>query len=105
MTIDNFDFNIIADLEQIDITELPQSIADCYNSLCKYAKPEKTETSICYERCESDSRISLYVTMYSDGGDIYSTYFDEGKDFNLSDTEREALSSKMMELARQSRTA
>lgn len=105
MKIEELEFNITAEFEQSEIYELPQGMVDCYNGLCKYTKPEKAETSVCYEINDLRSRVSMYITVYSDYGEFYSTYFDEGKDFNLSDTEKEALISKMMELAIQSRTA
>lgn len=82
-----------------DIKQLPKTMQDCYNGLCKYAKPDSIEEIslqwICNDKIEC---FCLFFACRSEVNDFFTVVFDEGEDYILTEQERTTLRNMYVEL-------
>lgn len=95
MKLESLDISLMIGVSQDEAQTLPTSIVNCYNNLCKYAKPDSTDIGISYDNCKN--KIELYVTLICELQDGYVTHFTEGEDFELTADERTAVINIMMD--------
>lgn len=95
MKLDDFNLDMSVKIEQNEICKLPHNMQNCYEYLCKYAKPSELFVGATCD--EIGNNIALYITLVDEIEDECVKCYTEGEDFELTAEERTAIITMMME--------
>lgn len=99
--ITDVEVTVNVSLNPEDIKQLPQAMQDCYNGLCKYAKPDSFEEIAVlwgYVGEKMKEYFSLFLACIDWDNNCFSVSFDDNEDYILTEQERITLRNMFVEL-------